>query len=210
MKNILCFGDSNTYGYTPDTHTRFDENTRWTGILAKNISKYGYRVIEDGVCGRTTMFNDGLCLDRNGSEALPYALKNSFPLSYAVVMLGTNDCKTKYHADAQTVAEGIEIIVNQIKIFDCNTKILIISPILLADGVGEKGYEEEFDENSVAVSRNLKAAFQEVARRNDCMFLAASDFAEPDSADREHMNADGHKALAKAVTDVLIKDFKAK
>ena len=50
MKQILCFGDSNTYGLIPATKDRYDWNTRWTGILSKKIEKNGYRVVEDVLC----------------------------------------------------------------------------------------------------------------------------------------------------------------
>ena len=57
MINILCFGDSNTYGYKPDRTGRYDENTRWTGILQTKLGTQ-YRIIEEGLCGRTTVFHD--------------------------------------------------------------------------------------------------------------------------------------------------------
>ena len=47
MKNILCFGDSNTWGYAPGTGARFDLDTRWTGVLQAELGA-DYRVIEDG------------------------------------------------------------------------------------------------------------------------------------------------------------------
>ena len=34
MKRILCFGDSNTWGFAPKDGYRFDENTRWTGPVS--------------------------------------------------------------------------------------------------------------------------------------------------------------------------------
>ena len=37
MKEILCFGDSNTYGLIPGTTRRYDRETRWTGILAEKL-----------------------------------------------------------------------------------------------------------------------------------------------------------------------------
>ena len=48
MIHILCFGDSNTYGYKPDGTGRFDENTRWTGLLQKKLGTE-FRVIEEGL-----------------------------------------------------------------------------------------------------------------------------------------------------------------
>ena len=57
--NILCFGDSNTWGYKPDKSGRYDENIRWTGLLQKKLGS-GYHIIEEGLCGRTTVFQDEL------------------------------------------------------------------------------------------------------------------------------------------------------
>ena len=36
MKEILCFGDSNTYGLVPKENRRFSYEERWTGILSEN------------------------------------------------------------------------------------------------------------------------------------------------------------------------------
>ena len=54
MKTILCFGDSNTYGYRPDTGKRYAEDTRWTGILREKLKDRKIEVIEEGLVGRTT------------------------------------------------------------------------------------------------------------------------------------------------------------
>ena len=56
MKNILCFGDSNTYGLRPDNGDRYSSDVRWTGILSKKLGYSNYRVVEEGLCGRTTVF----------------------------------------------------------------------------------------------------------------------------------------------------------
>ena len=59
MKQILCFGDSNTYGLIPGTtNQRYGWGTRWTSILDDKVRTKGYRVIEEGLCGRTTVFDD--------------------------------------------------------------------------------------------------------------------------------------------------------
>lgn len=41
MKQIVCFGDSNTYGLIPGTTDRYDWNTRWTGIVGEEMSRQG-------------------------------------------------------------------------------------------------------------------------------------------------------------------------
>ena len=53
MKSILCFGDSNTWGYNPHTKERYSRNERWTGVLRQELGD-GYEIIEgwktDRVC----------------------------------------------------------------------------------------------------------------------------------------------------------------
>ena len=56
MKEILCFGDSNTYGLIPKTNGRYDREVRWTGLLQDALKNDGFRVLEEGLCGRTTVF----------------------------------------------------------------------------------------------------------------------------------------------------------
>ena len=51
--NILCFGDSNTYGQKPDKTGRYEANVRWTGVLQQLLGD-GYYVIEEGLGSRTT------------------------------------------------------------------------------------------------------------------------------------------------------------
>lgn len=197
--NILCFGDSNTYGYRPDGSGRFDENTRWTALLQKALGEK-HRVIEEGLCGRTTVFQDEIREGRRGLDLIGVSVESHDPLDLVIIMLGTNDCKTRYGASAGTIARGLEQVVA--KAYDrakTPFELLIISPIHLASGVGESGYDPEFDEHSVEVSKQLASAYQKVAARCGAGFLRASDYAKPSVTDREHLDEEGHAALAGAV-----------
>ena len=115
MKEILCFGDSNTYGLIPGTTRRYDRETRWTGILAEKLYDKGYRIIEEGLCGRTSVFDDATRDGRNGAKVLPMLLETHAPLDQVVLMLGTNDCKIYNHASAERIGKGIEKLIQQIK-----------------------------------------------------------------------------------------------
>lgn len=79
MRQVLCFGDSNTYGYVPGTAERYDWDTRWTGIVGTGLMEKGYIVQEEGLCGRTTVFDDPLRPGRRGSELLPIILETHKP-----------------------------------------------------------------------------------------------------------------------------------
>ena len=106
MKNILCFGDSNTYGYDPagmrdGTAVRYARDVRWCGVAQRDLGE-GWHVIEEGLNGRTTVRDDMCHLDTNlnGIRALPMLLEAHKPLDAIVIMLGTNDCKTVFGVTA--------------------------------------------------------------------------------------------------------------
>ena len=197
--NILCFGDSNTYGYKPDGTGRFDENTRWTQILQKKLCS-GYRIIEEGLCGRTTVFQDELREGRRGLDLIGVTVEMHNPLDLMILMLGTNDCKTRYGASAAVIARGLDQVIRKARKSSSRPfDILVVSPIHLGKGVGEPDFDPEFNDSSEAVSRNLAAEYRKVALQNHAVFLNAADFASPSTTDREHLNEAGHAALAEAI-----------
>lgn len=206
MKNILCFGDSNTYGYRPDGTGRYDEKVRWTKRLQSALGVENFNVIEEGLSGRTTVFEDELRSDRKGINAISMILETHNPLDLVIIMLGTNDCKVRYGASAGVIAKGLEQIIHKVKqLTKDHTKILVISPILLGEGVGEKGFDIEFNKNSEIVSRGIASEYEKVALRNQCEFLDASKIAKASSIDREHLDEEGHARLARALADVVPK-----
>ena len=204
--NILCFGDSNTYGYRPDGTGRFDENTRWTSLLQKKLGTE-HRIIEEGLCGRTTVFSDELREGRRGLDMIGITMETHNPVDLLVLMLGTNDCKTRYNASAGTIAKGLIQVIEKAKKYSSQPfELLIISPILLGKGVGDEGFDPEFDLASEKVSKQLAYEYQKVARRYHAAFLDASKVAVPSETDREHLDESGHAALADSIYQTLRKN----
>lgn len=202
MKRILCFGDSNTYGYRPDGHGRYDEKIRWTGRVQEILGREEYAIIEEGLCGRTTVFEDEIRPNRKGIDAIRMVIESHNPIDIVFIMLGTNDCKTRYGASAGTIAKGIEQMIDTVRQFaGSQTRIVILSPIHLARGVGEEGFDPEFDEKSVEVSLQLSRELRKIALSNNSSFLDASTVAKPSETDREHQDEEGHKQLANLVVD---------
>ena len=97
MKTILCYGDSNTYGYNPSNGFRYPENVRWTGRLQSALGE-GYKIIEEGCNGRTTIFDDPLEGWKNGLGYLRPCLNSHKPVDIVIMMLGSNDLKETFHA----------------------------------------------------------------------------------------------------------------
>ena len=83
-------------------------------------------------------------------------------------------------------------------------KVLLVSPIHLGDDVWKSEFDPEFDSDSVVVSKQLKGVYEDIAKRYQTEFLAASDYAQFSTADMEHMDAEGHKKLADAIYEKLL------
>ncbi|MFQ9749053.1 MAG: GDSL-type esterase/lipase family protein [Anaerobutyricum soehngenii] len=117
MTTILCYGDSNTYGYNPVNGLRYPKDVRWTGVLQKMLGEE-YEVIEEGCNGRTTVF-EGNAKEpwKAGLGYLRPCLNTHKPIDFVIMMLGSNDLKRMFHASAQEIADGAEELVKVIKEF---------------------------------------------------------------------------------------------
>ncbi|WP_026659045.1 GDSL-type esterase/lipase family protein [Butyrivibrio sp. AC2005] len=201
MANILAFGDSNTWGLIPGTKERYPWGIRWTSLVQEKL--HDGRIIEDGLCGRTTVFDDQLRPFRKGAEILPLSIESNYPLDAAIIMLGTNDCKTVFNASSHIIGKGLELCLDELEKYIAPDKILVVSPIKLGDEVYLPEKDPEFDTASVNTSKRLKSEYEQIARRRGNQFLAASDFADPSSVDDEHLDERGHKNLSEAIVNKL-------
>lgn len=114
MKRILCYGDSNTWGFTPITGARYDEHTRWTGRLQDMLGE-DYCVQEEGLNARTSAFDDPFKPYLNGKDMLEGILVSAKPLDVLVISLGTNDLK---FVDAWHAAQGVGLLLDMARSMD--------------------------------------------------------------------------------------------
>lgn len=205
MKKILAFGDSNTWGLIPGTtpYERYPRNIRWTGVLQNKLNDA--KVIEEGLCGRTTVFEDKTRPGRKGVNSLSKCLEDDGAVDYAILMLGTNDCKSYYHVSADTIGEGIEECLDVLLKYLEPEKILLVSPIALGDEVWRPDKDPDFDKESVVVSKQLKEVYKSVADSRGVHFLAAADYVSASPVDNEHMDGASHRIFA----DVVYENLKA-
>lgn len=210
MKNILCFGDSNTWGYNPANKMRFPEGIRWTSLLQNRLGSKGINIIEEGLCGRTTIFEDATRPGRKGIDSLPDIFSKYSDVDYVILMLGTNDCKKYNNTTPKKIANGIEKCLDTITKYVSADNILLISPILLGEDVWKEEYDPEFDIHSVKVSKGLKEVYYQLSKKKGVHFLAASDYVQPSKVDQEHMNISGHRTFASVVsryiTDYIVNE----
>ena len=202
MKRILCFGDSNTWGYVPlSPSERFPDEVRWTGVLQSALGA-GYRVTEEGQNGRTTVFDDPYeTICKNGSKHLPVILESHKPLDLVIIMLGTNDLKTHLGQSARTIAAGAGVLVDRVLASDSGPeqgipKVLLISPAQVADARCPFG--RIFD-GAAATSCGFAEAYREEAQLRGIPLLNAAEHVIVPKSDCIHFDAAGHAALGAAV-----------
>jgi len=209
MKNILFYGDSNTWGYMPVTGERYPFETRWTTVAQKALGEE-YHCVAAGLSGRTTVFRDPWKSCRSGMDAIDFELLTHMPLDLVVIMLGTNDLK---FGTPHMIARGMEALTLHIKganerhntaipVFPEGAKILIVSPILVGADINATG-EEDLMPNGHEDSKKLAPLFKTVAENCGAYFMDAAEFAEPSALDCVHLTAEGHHALGLAIAEKI-------
>jgi lysophospholipase L1-like esterase len=196
MKHILCFGDSNTHGCNPNDGSRWPWDIRWTGRLQSLLGP-GYKVTEEGLGGRTTVFDDPTDRGKVGMDHLETCLLSHYPLDLVIVMLGTNDAKRIFALSVEDIALGLSRIVGFIQEFKVPPtklpapQILVVSPILITRDDPCSCY----DASSCQRSQGFATAFGRVAKERDVWFLDAATVAKS-GVDGLHMDEQSHEALA--------------
>jgi len=201
-KIILCYGDSNTWGYNPQDETRFSKLDRWTGVLEASLGS-NYLVVEDGLNGRTTNLEDPDFPDRNGLDGLRESLANHKDIYLIILMLGTNDLKKKFSRGSTEIAKGILSLVEMIKESEtCSgeSKVLILPPPIL----GQKIPYESFQYSTVqSISKELPRLYREIAEKYSALYLNTQ--VEAGLEDGIHLDIGGHRQLGGFLYESLVR-----
>lgn len=213
-KKILCYGDSNTWGYTPGTGVRMAEDVRWTGRLQKLLGA-DYQIIACGMNARTTSFDDPYRDYLNGRKGLPYSLVPNKPIDLVIVSLGTNDLK---YTNAAGSARGLSALLDTLlhadthmpgssPVFHDGPKVLVISPIALGQTL-DKSFPDSEIYGKYQESLRFAQVFQPVCDKFGVEMLNAAAFASASEADCVHMAEESHASLACAIYEKIIRmDF---
>ena len=210
MKTILCYGDSNTWGFDPRTGERYDHKTRWpmamNNILNKNAPP-GYPewwIVEEGQNGRTSCREDPVEGDRNGLRQLVPVLESHKPIDIVAVMLGTNDLKPRFNPTAYDIARGVQQVAKAIQKSETgpgNTapKVLMICPPAT---VASPAFKHLFGD-SVKLSQKLPPLYRAMAAECGAAFLDAGKYIKSSEADGIHFDPEDHRKLAEAVAEMV-------
>lgn len=175
---------------------------RWPGILA-NLLGNDYYVIEEGLGGRTTVFDDPFEPGRNGKEYLPVALNTHAPIDLLIISLGTNDTKRSYSNDERTITRGVEVLADIAKTYEV-AKIMVISPIHIGPKIEETIFAG-FTKESVEISHKLSGSMKTMAQREGLYFFDAATVATYSEIDQLHMDYESHQSLAEALREDIVK-----
>ena len=212
-KHILCFGDSNTHGYCADPAdcadggVRFAEEQRWTRLLQEALGQ-DYLVIEEGLSGRTTCFDDPIHEGLNGLDYIYPCLKSHEAIDLLIIMLGTNDTKDRFYASAACIGLGMARLVNKAKSTDCwggkTPNILVIAPPPIGEGMLTSSVAATMGQLCVEKSRQLADSYREQCELLNVSFLDAGAIGcEFNTVDFMHLTSRGHRTLAEALTKLI-------
>ncbi len=210
MLNILCYGDSNTFGWDPDLVARLDKDTRWPGVVQRQLGD-GYHIIEEGLPGRTTVWPDRTMGLMSGLDYLYPCLFSHQPLDMVVLMLGTNDMKPMFSATPVDIARGMEQLLLKIGSFRTEfsptpPKVLLVAPARIID---PKDRFVQMFQGGAEKSLELGERYKALAEKHGALFLDASLLVAPSPADGIHLNAQAHRVLGEQVAALVRSHFKS-
>lgn len=195
MKKILCFGDSNTYGYNPHNGQRLQK--RWPNILKTIVENY--EITEAGGNNRTAF-----CKDINGIAGINILQKYLIE-QYNIIILaiGINDLQFQYNCDLNTFENGITKLVNNTKSLCPNAKIILISPSVLNENILTSHFNLLFDRTSIEKSYKIAPIYKRIAEENNCFYLNLNDIAEASQIDGLHYEQYEHEKIAYALSKLI-------
>jgi len=202
---VVCYGDSNTHGADGPSGRRHPRDVRWPGVVARELSGRAF-VIEEGLNGRTTIWDEPFSPGRDGRAYLLPCLESHAPVAVVVIMLGTNDLKTIFRLGAPEIAAGAGSLVDLARAGatgpgDGPPAVLLVAPVPLgpltiASELWGFGAARE-------TSARLAPYYREVAAQAGVAFLDAGVLVTTDPSDGVHLDAAAHGVLGRAIAEAV-------
>lgn len=200
MVTVLCFGDSNTWGFVPNENRRYKSSERWPGLIRQYLPEE-WHIAEEGQPGRTCLYDDSSCGFSSGLPALKAALKQHSP-QVVIIMLGTNDLKASFDLSAEDISYSVAKLVEEIKSAGVEAwNILLVAP----PPIHEQGsFARLFFSGKEESSKQLAYYYQQRAKELGCAFFDAGDVAFACPGEGIHWPAEAHAQMAKAVANKVL------
>jgi lysophospholipase L1-like esterase len=199
VRQVLCYGDSNTWGSDPaDDERRFEWPVRWPGVLQRELGA-AYHVLEEGLGGRTTVIDDPLIPHRSGLESLGPILETHAPLDLVILMLGTNDISYAW-VTAADAADGAAVVAHLVRRSATGPggtapAVLLVCP----PPVGPFAASADLYEGAEEKSRALPREFARAAAAVRVPWMDAGEVIATSALDGWHLEASQHQLLGAAM-----------
>lgn len=211
-RRVLCFGDSNTYGYDPARDGRYGDDERYPMVLQSLLGD-GWSVVEEGLPGRTAVFDDPITEGMNGLKFITPVLMSHAPLDTVTIMLGTNDSKARFGCNSYLISLGLVRLAKKALHTDCwrdaaHPDVLVIAPPSITPEYDTLKFREEMGpgchERCAGIAAHVAPMLQGIP---GVRFLDANTLpgAGCSPIDGMHMNLEAHKVLAEALQKELTK-----
>lgn len=190
-RRIVCFGDSNTYGYDPRSYLggRYPASIRWTGLLQAD----GWEVRNEGENGRSIPRLE---------EEIQAAAQTIADAEVLTVMLGTNDLLQRPGLRAEICAERMEAFLTALRERIDDVRFLLIAPPPLKAGAWVP------DARLLEESLRLADGYAETARRLNIAFADTREWQIELAYDGVHFSEAGHRTFAQKLSETLTALFR--
>ncbi|MDB9776167.1 GDSL-type esterase/lipase family protein [Alphaproteobacteria bacterium] len=222
--HIFVFGDSNSWGYLSNRKGNKYEK-RWPLVMLENLQKNHDSVIlsEDSLPGRTTAMDDiqdGYFL--NGARTLKSSLLANSPIDHSIIMLGTNDLKTRFNKSAKEISHSL---IDLAKIIyssnagkggwhDKNSpSVSIICPPILGELAANSDWNEDTERSNkewIGGYRKSILLCQEInllCLKNKIHFIDSNNFIKSSKKDPIHWDEEAHHLLGKEIANILSREI---
>ncbi len=203
MKKILCYGDSNTFGFIPENCKRYDKDSRWSGILSE-ILKENYQVIEEGMNNRTGFFKNPEGLKQSGGEYLSVFLQNHRNLDICIISLGTNDAQFFYNLDENSTKNGLQNLIDSVREVNIKTNIIIVPPVKITENILHSGFSMMFNRESIDKINKVFPIFEQIAKENNCLYFDFNQITSPAQKDGLHYTKESHTIIANKLAEFIL------
>lgn len=209
MKNVLCFGDSLTWGTDPSTSVRYARHERWPAVMGEKIGAGRVHVIEEALGGRTTAFDDHTAAaDRNAARILPTLLASHQPLDLVVILLGTNDLKPHISGSPGAAASGVKRLIEIVRTFPyldgtSTPQILVVAPPHIVPT--QHPFLGPMFAGAAQMGSELAAHLARICQELNCAFFDAGPHASASAVDGVHLDKTQTHLLGRALAAPIAK-----
>lgn len=222
--NIFIFGDSNSWGFLDDG-SGLKYEYRWPITLHQNLKKKFSDIVisEDSLPGRTTNLDDPQDGDHlNGSKVLKASILSQSPVDHVLIMLGTNDLKSRFNRDTFNIAQGLEQLGNIVKQTkagigswndEFSPNLSIISPLVLGDLSKDKNWNNSPTlnysewEGAFEKSKKLSVDIRSMCEKNQFHYIDGNIYTQSSPKDPIHWEKKSHHIFGEAIAKIFMNEI---